>query len=143
MEQTKQRNWKATSRHAPITNPPRHKTCSHITFVKYQNHLMQHCVLVLIHIQTCNGGTSATRKGMVSNRLATQHAKPLTQHWSHTPEYNESDSHSSCSRADFLLLERVLRDLMSSPPLANRKRSFSPKRLILNSAFPMPMPSKV
>ena len=70
-------------------------------------------------------------------------AKPLTQLWCHTPEYKESDSHSSRSRADLLLLERVLRDLISSPPFANRKRSFSPKRLMRNSVLPIPMPSKV
>lgn len=76
---------------------------------------------------------------------ASQHklAKPLTQLWCHTPEYSESDSHSSRSRADFLLLERVLRDLMSSPPFAKRKRSLSPKRLMRNSVLPIPMPPKV
>ena len=79
----------------------------------------------------------------VSSESKVKRAKPLTQLWCHTPEYNESDSHSSRSRADFLLLERVLRDLMSSPPFAKRNRSFSPKRLIRNSVFPIPMPSKV
>jgi hypothetical protein len=85
------------------------------------------------------------KESKVSTRspILNKKAKPLTQLWCHTPEYRESESHSSCSRADFLFLERALRDRKSSPPLARMTRSFSPKRLMRNSVLPMPTPSRV
>lgn len=69
----------------------------------------------------------------------------------HTPEYNESDNHSSLSLAATPLPPttpppprelRVLSERRSSPPLANKTRNFSPKRLMRNSVLPMPMPSR-
>lgn len=119
--------------------PQQDKTCSHMPFVRYPNHIMHASSVTLKQ-------TTAERlqpHKNVSGGSKVKHTKLLTQLWCHTPEYNESDSHSSRSRADFLLLERVLRDRMSSPPFAKRKRSFSPKRLMRNSVLPIPMPSRV